>query len=108
MTSTNSIGERGSPCLSPLAWQMRLPGSPFKRIFVLAVDRIAAIQSLHLAPKPKCCRTSSKKGQDTESKAFAMSIFNMTEGRRDPCSALQDKRTARKLSWMHRPLMNAL
>jgi hypothetical protein len=75
MVRTNDIGERdGSPWRSPRAWQILLPGYPFRRIFVLAVDRIMDIQ---FRPKPMCCRTSKRKDQDT---ALAMSILSRMIG----------------------------
>jgi hypothetical protein len=36
MTTTNSIGESGSPCHRPCAWQIFLPGLPFTMILVVA------------------------------------------------------------------------
>jgi hypothetical protein len=44
---TNSIGDKGSPCCKPLAWQMRSPGLPSRRTLVLADPRRIDIQSLH-------------------------------------------------------------
>jgi hypothetical protein len=44
MTITNSSSESGSPCLRPLAWQIHWLGFPFKRILVLAVERMMEIQ----------------------------------------------------------------
>ena len=52
-----------------------LPGLPLSSILVLAVDSRMEIQFLQRLGKPMCSRTSSKKGQATESKAFAMSTL---------------------------------
>jgi hypothetical protein len=68
-----SIGESGSPCLSPLSCFMGFPGVPLRRI--LEEDEANAMlnQSLHLGPNPNFYRTSRRYAQETESKAFAMS-----------------------------------
>lgn len=80
---TNSIGDKGSPWRSPRAWQIRLPGLPFNRMRVLAVDRRIEIQFLHLELNPKCYNNSNKNGQETESNALAISIFRRTHGALD-------------------------
>ena len=72
---TNNIGDKGSPCRKPLAWQMRLPSLPLRRTLVLADPRRIDIYFLHRLLKPSHCRTSKRKGQQTESKAFAISIL---------------------------------
>jgi len=85
---TNNIGDKGSPCRKPLAWQMRLPGLPL-RTLVLADPRRIDIQFLHRRLKPSRCRTSKRKGQQTESKAFAISILRRRQLRFFWCKVLQ-------------------
>jgi hypothetical protein len=51
MTTTNNIGESGSPCPRPRTWQILLPGLLFIRTLVVAVDRRIVIHSVHLARK---------------------------------------------------------
>jgi hypothetical protein len=55
-----------------------------------------------------CSNTSSRNIHDTVSNALAISILSSTLGVFVACSTLQESRTARKLSWMQRPLINAL
>jgi hypothetical protein len=43
----NNIGDKGSPCRKPLAWQMRSLGLPLRRTLVLADPRRIDIRSLH-------------------------------------------------------------
>ena len=74
MTRTNNRGDRGSPCRSPLAWQILVPGHPFRITFVLAVD-MREIQSSHRQENPRCWSRLSKNCQLTVSKAFTMSTF---------------------------------
>jgi hypothetical protein len=57
---------------------------------VLAKERMAAIQFRHGVKKPKNCRTWSKKGQDTESKARVISIFRRRQATLLACSTLAD------------------
>ena len=75
IASTNSNGESGSPCLNPLAWQIRRPRDPFRMIFVLAVDSMTEIQFVHRFEKPMCPNSCKRKVQSRESKALAMSIL---------------------------------
>jgi hypothetical protein len=49
---------------------------PLRRILVLADDRMAEIQLLHRADKPKCSRISMRNGHDTKSKALAISTLS--------------------------------
>lgn len=98
----------GSPCCNPLAWQILLPAWPLCKILVLAVPRMTNIQFFQRQPKPMCWSASSRNVQDTVSKDFTMSILSCTHSERLACSALYKRRTALKLSWMQRPLMNAL
>lgn len=90
MTNTNSIGDKGSPWRSPRAWWILLHGLPFNSIFMLNVDIRLEIHSCHRLLKPICWRTSSKKGQDTKSKALVISILL--------------KKQLTFLTWMHMPL----
>jgi hypothetical protein len=70
MTKTNIMGEKGSPCLSPRPWQIRRPGTPFRRILVLAVERRTGIQLVHRRGQPTADNNSRRKTQLTESKGF--------------------------------------
>jgi hypothetical protein len=47
------------------------PGVPFSSTLVDDEKRRPLIISLQISPKPICCSTSSKNGQETESNAFA-------------------------------------
>ena len=107
MTRTNSIGDRGSPCRRPRAWQILLPGLPFRRIFVLAVDSKADSQSRHRRLNPMNSSSSRRNAQETVSKAFAMPTFRRMDGRLTECRSRQVSWTVRKLSWMLRPRMKA-
>jgi hypothetical protein len=64
--------------------------------------------SLHILPKPSFSRTSSKKAQETESKAFEISNFKIILGCFCECRNLAVCCTNIKLSWINRPLINAL
>lgn len=75
MTMMNSIGDMRSPWRRPRACTIRRPGLPLTRTFVLTVHSTIEIQFIHRLEKPTCCITSSKNGQATESKAFAMSTL---------------------------------
>jgi hypothetical protein len=74
----NNIGERGSPCLSPLLWVKGLPRQPLSRILEDDVARIRETKSRHLCSKPILVKTLRRKPQFRESKAFAMSSFRKT------------------------------
>lgn len=54
-----------------------------------AVVSSAAIQSLHLRPKPRDCRRSRRKTHATVSNALAMSSFISAEGNPELCRSLQ-------------------
>ena len=108
MTRTNSIGDRGSPCRSPRAWQILLPGLLSRRIFVLAVDSKADNQSRHWRLNPMNSSSSRRNAQETVSKAFAMSTFRRMDGRLTECRSRQVSWTVRKLSRMLHPRMKAL
>nr|XP_051211702.1 uncharacterized protein LOC127329206 [Lolium perenne] len=69
IAATNSMGEVGSPCLSPLPWTMRPPGTPFTITLVFVVYRSTAIHLRNLSPNPIFLSTSNRKLQDSESKA---------------------------------------
>jgi hypothetical protein len=53
ITRTNRSGDRGSPCQS-LEHDKCAPGWPFSRTLVLAEDKIAETQLIHLLEKPMC------------------------------------------------------
>jgi hypothetical protein len=72
-TSTNVMGESGSPCRSPWRCQIGGPGSPFSKILVLAEDKRIAIQAHHLSLNPYARSISKMNGQATESNAFVRS-----------------------------------
>lgn len=98
ITMTKSIGDRGSPCLSPRAWAIRRPSRPLSSTFVLAVESSMAIQSFHRLGNPMNCNTSRRNGQATESNAFAMSIFSRMDANFLQCSHRHANWTERKLS----------
>lgn len=75
ITSMDNMGDKGSPCQRPLRWEINSPGSPLITILVEEVDNRRQIRLHQVRPKPKCCNSSSKKDQDTESKALEMSNF---------------------------------
>ena len=108
MTITNSIGEMGSLCLNPRACIILLPCLPFRSTLVLAVDRRIKVQFVHRRGKRMCYKTSSRNGQATKLKAFAMSTFSNTEANFLLCSQRHANCTALKLSWIDRSLMKAL
>lgn len=108
MTITKNIGEMGSPCLSPLACVILLPGLPLSKTLVLTVDSKMEIQFVHRRGKPMCSKTSSRKGQAMESNAFAMSTFSKTAANFLTWSHRHASYTALKLSWIERSLMKAL
>jgi hypothetical protein len=76
-------------------------------ILVLEVDSSNEIQSIHLLGKPMFWSTSNKNGQETESKAFAISNFNNTAATFLAFSHLELSCTALKLSWIDLPFMKA-
>lgn len=73
IASMNSIGDNGSPCLSPLLCLTGLPRSPLRRILDVVDAHSSETTSCHLCPNPNCCITSSRYSQRTLSKAFAIS-----------------------------------
>jgi hypothetical protein len=75
------MGESGSPCLKPRAWQTLSPGLPLSSIYMLADDDSnAEIQFSQTSEKHKCRRVVRRKGHAIESKARARSIFTSTDG----------------------------
>ena len=72
------MGERGSPCLRPFWWKKPAPGSPLTSTWVEEVDRIRHKRLHHCCPKPRWCRTTRRKGHETESKALEMSSLSFT------------------------------
>lgn len=75
MAIMNNNGDSRSPSLKPVACLISFVGWPLIRIFDDDVPRRAAIQSLHLVLNPRVSRTSNRKLQFIESKAFEMSSF---------------------------------
>jgi hypothetical protein len=98
MTNTKSIGDNESHYLSPRPWQILRPGEPLRRAFVLAVERIVEIQLVQFLGQPIADRRSKRKTHPTESKAFAISIFNLTRGFLLAAKTFVVPRTHRKLS----------
>ena len=77
-------------------------------------DRVEEVTSKPLkrsrqrGPKPILASTSSRKGQETESKAFVMSSLRRILGYFWECKNLTVCCTNMKLSWIKRPLMKAV
>ena len=92
VTMMKSIGESGSPYLSPRAWQIHLPVFLLAMIFVLAEESIKATQSVHRGGNPMCRSSSCRKGHATVSNALAMSTLSKADAGKASC-------TERKLSW---------
>jgi hypothetical protein len=80
ITKMNNMGDSGSPCLRPRRCVMDCPGTPFNKICVEEVASIPLTISHQILPNPSFSSTSIKKVQDTESKAFVISSFNMILG----------------------------
>jgi hypothetical protein len=59
---------------------MKYPGTPFWRTWVEEVVSKPAIISLHALLKPNLSRTSKRKAQLTESKAFEISNLRRIRG----------------------------
>ena len=103
-----SIDERGSSCRRPHRWSNSSPGMPLRVTRVDEEPRIALIRSRHLGPKPLLCKISNRKTQETESNALEMSNFGRIRGCFYWWRNLAVCWTRMKLSWMQRPLTNAL
>ncbi|KAK8459613.1 hypothetical protein SEVIR_2G172401v4 [Setaria viridis] len=108
MAMINNIGESGSPCRSPLALCMSLPGSPFRRTRVVAEQSRDEIQSRHLVPNPIAARTCNMNGQLTVSNALEMSSLKSRVAFFLRCNVLAACSMNLKLSWMDRLWMKAL
>ena len=80
MANKNSMGERGSPCLTPRQCKILLPGSPFSKNEEDDVHHKAETQSHHLLPNPRCCMMSNRYGQLTVSKTLEISNLMNKEG----------------------------
>lgn len=102
------MGDKGSPCRSPLLWKMVWPGLPLRSTWVDAEASNLQTISHQTGPKPKCCITYNKKGQETESKAFVISNFKRILASLCWCNNLAVCWTSMKLSKIDRPLMKAL
>lgn len=72
--------EQGSPWRKPLAWRNVCPADPLIITIVLAIESNKASLALHGDSNLRAHNISSKKGQDTKSKALAMSNFTITDG----------------------------
>ena len=94
ITKMKSIDERGSSRLKDYSSDEE--------------PRIALIRSRHLGPKPLFCKISNRKAQETESNALEMSNFGRIRGCFYWWRNLAVCWTRMKLSWMQRPLTNAL
>ena len=80
ITKMKSIGESGSPCRNPRRCKITSPGIPFNRTRVDEEPNSPLIISRQICPKPNCCITSRRKGQDTESNAFEISSLRRKRG----------------------------
>lgn len=72
ITIINSIGERGSPWYNPRLCTITSPRKPFSMTWVVDEANSRQIISLQISPKP-FCRTSIRKGKETESNALVTS-----------------------------------
>jgi hypothetical protein len=63
----------------PRVWHILSPRFLLSKVFMLAKDSKAEIQSLQARGKPKCCSSSSKNGHATELKAYTISTLRSNE-----------------------------
>jgi hypothetical protein len=84
------MGDKGSPCLRPLACLNFLPGSPLRMTLEEAVTRSVVIQSRHLWPNPSAFIVSMRNTQFNEPKALDISSLMKTEGLFDLCNLISD------------------
>lgn len=108
ITMMKSRGKRGSPYRRPRPCQKLGLAQPLTRTWVLAVERSSARCLSQCGPKPRYRRTSKRNCQETESKAFAMSILKRMAGTLRWCSVRIDCWTSIKLYKIDRPAMNVL
>ena len=108
MTRMKSIGDKGSPCLRPRRCTIFSPGEPFSSTCVEEVAKSPLIISRQIGPKPRFCNTSSKKGQETVSKALVISSFNKKHAYFCWCRNLVVCWTNMKLSSINWSLIKAL
>lgn len=80
MASMKSIGDNGSPCLSPRSCFICCVGFPLINTLEVAEPNRTEIQSLHLVLKPNLSRTSRRKFQLIESNALEMSSLMKRDG----------------------------
>jgi hypothetical protein len=73
MARMKSMGERGSPCRTPLLWLKAGPCCPLSSTFDEAVRKRIESHSRHRGPKLNAYRTSNMQGQLTASKALCIS-----------------------------------
>jgi hypothetical protein len=76
----NNIGDKGSPCLSPLLWTKGLPRQPISMILDEDEAKIRETMFLHRCPNPIFDKTIRRKPQFRESKAFVISSFRNNNG----------------------------
>jgi hypothetical protein len=69
--STNSSGDSGSPCLTPLKQLNDFLWTPLSRTEELPVLRMLCIQLVHFSEKPFAFRTSRMTWCSSLSKAFS-------------------------------------
>jgi hypothetical protein len=107
MTRMKSKGDQGSPCLNPLWWVIRSPGTPFNMIRVDEVASNLLIMSHQIEPGPIFLITSIKKAQDTKSNALEISSLKRMWG----CFCWWRYQavccTSMKLSWINHFFMKA-
>jgi hypothetical protein len=75
---TNKIGERGSPCRTPLLHKNSFPAVPLSRTEGVAEFRRDSTHRIHLAGKPLALSISSTIENSTRSNAFSKSSFRIT------------------------------
>lgn len=103
----SSMGERESPCRTPLLCLMGFPSRPFNMMHDVADENRVATHLRHCSPKPNACSVFSRKGQATVSNALEMSSLSSTFGILFLCRYTTALWTNLKLSWIVRPRMKA-
>src|ERR1043165_3055725 len=77
---TNSRGDKGSPCLTPLLHLNCFPGIPLRRTEDDPVASSSETQSLHFSLKPLNFKIWRIASCSMESKAFSKSILRIKRG----------------------------
>uniref|UniRef100_A0A0A9HWZ3 Uncharacterized protein n=1 Tax=Arundo donax TaxID=35708 RepID=A0A0A9HWZ3_ARUDO len=80
MTRIKSMGDRGSPCLSPLRCLITSPGSPLSSMRVVAEESRLQTMLHQRGPNPKYLKTSKRKLHEIESNALDISSFSSKRG----------------------------